>query len=221
MTTIPEVVEHIVRRSPFLEEALVDDIINYSALARMIKTEIESVLWKDVQEGAIVMALKRLKPRLRKANLEAEILEYMRHMGEIIVRSDLVDYAFENSPTLMHKQQLLLQELQDKKEVFHTSSKGVYETNIITGQQVAERLEEIFAGETLLSKISNLASVTMRMPTSYERDVPGVYYYVMKKLAWEDINVVEIISTKHEFSLIVEKDKVNMTFNILHRLKSQ
>ncbi|MEH0153797.1 hypothetical protein V6R21_06585 [Limibacter armeniacum] len=220
MTTIPEVVEDIILRSPFLVEAISEDIINYSALARKIKPEIEEKLYKDVQMGAIVMALKRLKPKLMTQHLEKDILEYIRSMGEIIVRSDLIDYAYKNSTTLVPKQQKLLSLIQEQKDIFHASSKGVYETNIVTSKWMSSELEGIFSGEELLSKIEDLASVTMRTPTSYKKDVPGVFYYILRRLAWENINVVEIISTKHEFSLIVDKSSVNTTFNMLHNLKS-
>ncbi|GAA4822322.1 hypothetical protein [Algivirga pacifica] len=221
MTTIPEIVEDIISRSPFLVEAISDDIINFSALARNIRPEIEKRLHKEVQNGAIVMALKRMKPRLMGQNLEGDVQEYLRSMGEIIVRSDLVDFAFKNSSTLVGKQQQLLNKLQEQKDIFHASSKGVYETNIVTSKWIEREVMQIFEEEELLSKIDDLASVTMRMPTTYSKDVPGVFYYILRRLAWENINVVEIISTKHEFSLIVDKDAVNTTFNMLNDMKSR
>ena len=41
MITIPEVVENIVRKSLFLEEALSLGIVNISALTRLIKRDVE------------------------------------------------------------------------------------------------------------------------------------------------------------------------------------
>lgn len=218
--TIPEVVEEIILRSPFLVEAIAEEIINYSALARKVQPEIEEKLRREVQSGAVVMALKRLRPKLATQHLEKDILDYIKSMGEIIVRSDLVDYAFKNSTTLIQKQQRFLRAIQEKKDIFHASSKGVYETNIVTSKWIIQELEETFFGEEIFSKIEDLASVTMRMPTSYAKDVPGVFYYILRRLAWENINVVEIISTKHEVSLIVHKQDVNTTFNMLNDMKS-
>ena len=57
------IVEEIIKKSPFLEEALAEGIINLSSLSRQIKPEIDEELHKDVQIGAIVMALKRLSPK--------------------------------------------------------------------------------------------------------------------------------------------------------------
>ncbi len=65
MITVPEVVEEMVKESPFLEEALEADLINLSSLARQMQKEIQKKLYKDIQIGAIVMALKRLLPKLK------------------------------------------------------------------------------------------------------------------------------------------------------------
>ncbi|BDD12266.1 hypothetical protein FUAX_46980 (plasmid) [Fulvitalea axinellae] len=219
MVTIAEATEEIVNRSAFLQEAILDGIINYSALARKIKPDVEKQLFKDVQEGAIVMALKRMAPRLSRHHHEQDIMEYLQHTGEIIVRSDLVDLAYKNSPTLSEKQSQLLRNVQNVNDVFHASTKGVYETNIILSRSGLEMIEKVFESETMIMRIDNLASVTIRTPESYKKDVPGVFYYITKMFAWKAINVVEIISTKHEITFIVGKNQVNETFRILQELK--
>lgn len=60
MITIPEVVAELVSKKPFLEEGLSRGLINLSALARELQPQIEKRLYKNVQTGAIVMALKRI-----------------------------------------------------------------------------------------------------------------------------------------------------------------
>lgn len=64
MLSIGKITEEIIGRSPFLREAMTDDLINISSLARKIKPEIEEALGKEVKEGAIVMAIKRMSPGL-------------------------------------------------------------------------------------------------------------------------------------------------------------
>ena len=70
MITIPEIVEKIIKKSSFLEEGLSKKFINLSALSRIIKPEIEKELYKKVENGAIIMALKRLSNKLdNKSNI--------------------------------------------------------------------------------------------------------------------------------------------------------
>ena len=72
MLTIPEVVEKLIKRSPFLSESLAQGIINISALARNIKPEIEKEVQKNIQTGALVMALNRLAKRIQQIEQETK-----------------------------------------------------------------------------------------------------------------------------------------------------
>lgn len=64
MLTIPNAVEEVIKKKPFLEGALVEGLINLSALARQLKPEIEKQVGKTVNDSAVIMALNRLVPRL-------------------------------------------------------------------------------------------------------------------------------------------------------------
>ena len=60
MKTISQAVSEYIKSKPFLSSALSDGIINFTSLSRKIKPEIEEMLRKNVNNGAIVMALIRL-----------------------------------------------------------------------------------------------------------------------------------------------------------------
>ena len=98
MKTIQEVVESTIRKTPFIEEALNEKLINVSSLARIILPEVSEVLKKDVKVGAVMMAINRLSPaselRIRK-NIKKLALD----LGDVIVRSDLCDFTFKNTPS--------------------------------------------------------------------------------------------------------------------------
>jgi len=68
--TIQEAVESTIRKTPFLEEALNEKLINVSSLARVILPEVSTLLNKQVKVGAVMMAINRLSPanelRIRK-----------------------------------------------------------------------------------------------------------------------------------------------------------
>ncbi|OHX67770.1 hypothetical protein [Flammeovirga pacifica] len=219
--TLAETISDLINKSPFLQEGIAEGIVNYSALARKLNPEINVLMNKEIQEGAIVMALKRMAHKVEASGMEDEAKEYIRHMGDILVRSDLVDFAYKNSPTLISCQKNLLELVQNiTGDLFHASSKGMHETNIITSKSFAPKVIELFEGEEKLTEIQDLAAVTMRMPMSYDKDAPGVFYFILKTLAWNKINVVEFISTKHEFSIVIEKSEINKTFNLLHNMKN-
>ncbi len=96
MKTISAVVEHYIKKKPFLQSALAQGIINLTSLSRQIKPEISEALGKDVKDGAVVMALKRLSDDL-EFRATHRIVKVLKNIGEITVRSSLTDYTFLTS----------------------------------------------------------------------------------------------------------------------------
>lgn len=219
MTTISESVNEIVSRKPFLEETLASGLINLSSLAREIHPEVCEKLQKDVKHGAIVMALKRLKPTIN-FQINRRVKKVIGLLGDIIVRSNLADYTYKNSPTLIKAQTRLLDLISQKNEVFFTFSKGIYETTIILSDSMENKVFELFKNENLTYHFKNLSSITIKLPEENSQ-VFGVYYHILKKLAYEGINILEIVSTTHEFTVIVYDDDVDSAFSVLKNLKNE
>mgnify|MGYP003289216745 CR=1 FL=1 len=220
MLTIPNAVEEVVKNKPFLEGSLVEGLINLSALARSIKTDVESRVGKEVTESAIVMALNRLVPKLGQ-NTKFKVQEIIENMGDIIVRSSLTDYTFSNSPTLHNCQEKLLNHidsLNPNKDIFCTVSQGINETTLVVSSQIAGLVDSIFAAENTISRTEQLSSITIKLPTE-NAFCPGVYYHIFKELAWENINIKEIISTTNEFTVVVSDKDIQRAFTILMSTK--
>ena len=93
MKTISSVVEQYIKKKPFLQSALAQGIINLTSLSRIVKPEIEDELGKDIRNGAIVMALKRLSDDL-EFRATHKIIKVLKNIGEITVRSSLTDFTF-------------------------------------------------------------------------------------------------------------------------------
>lgn len=217
MNSIGKITEDLINRSPFLREAMTDDLINISALARKLKSEIEELVGKEVKEGAIVMAIKRMTPGLYH-RLNVKITNVMGDLGDFLVRSNLTDYTFENSESLKLKQAELVNEINKDNDSFFTLCKGVTETTFIVSSQQSETIERIFKNERLKSNTKDLASVTVKLP-QINTEIYGIYYYILKHLAWEGINIVEIMSTSNEFTVVVRQDDVDKAFKILMQIK--
>lgn len=217
MRSIGKIAEEIINRSPFLLEAITEELINISALARKLKPEIERVVGNEVKEGAIIMAIKRLTPSLyRRVNVK--ISNVMGDIGDISIRKNLVDFTFENSSSLNEKHQQLLNEINQHNDDFFTWSKGVSETTIILNSAHSSIVERIFKEEQLRSHTKNLAAVTITLPL-INSEIYGVYYYILKHIAWDGINIIEIVSTSNEFTLVIKQADVDDVLNILMQVK--
>lgn len=217
MKTIQEVVESTIRKTPFIEEALNEKLINVSSLARIILPEVSSALKKDVKVGAVMMAINRLSPaselRIRK-NIKKLALD----LGDVIVRSDLCDFTFKNTTSLLKEIAKILTKSSENADYFLTVSQGIFETNIVTSKNLQPFVNKIFQKEILISNVLDLASITIKLPKQ-NQEQSGIYYFILKQLAWADIPLQEIISTTNEMTIVVKEEDINQTFAILMDMK--
>jgi hypothetical protein len=218
MNTISSVVEQYIKSKPFLLSSLSQGIINLTSLSRIMMPDLQLHLGKEVKQGAIVMALKRLSEEL-DFKINYKISKVLKNIGEITVRSSLTDYTFVISDTLLENQARLLSEINKAHDIFYTSSRGVNETNIVVSNSIASTIETIFRGEKLTHKIEDLSSITVKLPQE-NISTPGVYYYIFQRLAWEGIIIHEVISTTNEFTIIVSDDQIDVAFKVIKDLKN-
>ena len=217
MKTIAATVVEYIKTKPYLSSALSDGIINLTSLARNIQEDIEERTKKPVKPGAIVMALKRISDTADFVQTK-QIIKVLKNLGDITVRSSLVDYSFLISESLLVAQSNLLKEIEQKKEVFYTSSRGVSESNIIVSQNIATLVDDLFKEAICCSKTENLSSITMKLP-SENVTIPGIYYFIFQRLSWEGVNINEVISTSNEFTILMHEDQVNTAFTVIKNLK--
>lgn len=216
MITVPEVVEEIVKKSPFLEEGLSREIINLSSLSREIQPKIQKKLLKDIKLGAIIMALKRLSQTIKLKN-SGELSQILKNISDITVRSNVLEFAFDNSGSLMEKQRKLLEKISLEKNTFFTTSAGVYETSLFVSKNLENDVKNNFKDERLRYEMKDLSAITLILPKEAVF-VPGVYYCVLKALAWEGINFVEVVSSYTELTIILQNSNVDRAFSVLKKL---
>jgi len=217
LKTIAYQVSEYVKSKPYLSTALSQGIINLTSLARQIQPEIERSLRKPARSGAIVMALKRISDNEEFLSTH-KIINILRKLGDITVRSSLTDYCFRLSESLLLSQAKFLNEIQDKKDIFYTSSRGVGESNIVVSSNLAPLIEEVFKNEICIDKIENLSAITVKLPTDNVK-IPGIYYFIFQRLSWEGVNINEVISTSNEFTILMDEDSVNVAFEVIKNLK--
>lgn len=215
MITITQLLETLIKQKPFVESALVEGLVNISALARQLKPEIEKILKKEVTEASIIMALKRFVAHM-DVTMHRKIEKATKGFGDIIVRSNLCDFTFRHSDTLIEKQSKLVKQLARDKDVFYTISSGVFETTIVISSKFEEEVKQIFKEEHLIASSSAISSITLRLPKD-NTVIPGLYYHIFKQIAWEGISVLEAISTTNELSIILHNKDVDRAFSVLKR----
>lgn len=210
MITIGELVNNYLRNHSFIEQAIEDDLINYSSLARQIKPDIEKELMKRIEVSAVGMALRRAAKHIQKKKKSYPIIR----PEELIVRSGIVEYTFEKSETVSSTVAAFLHATAKEKKYFSVVTEGVFEVAVIMSEHYEKIAKEIFKGEKVTSRQNKISAITLRLPTN-NVIVPGVYHRFLQKLAWENINIVDIVSTLTEFTILLSEDEVERAFKLL------
>ena len=166
---------------------------------------------KDINDGAIIAALKRIGNKLNKKYKKVKI---MNNLGDMTVRSNITEYTYLNTETLLKKVQQLFLTVGNKKEIFLNLSQGVTESTIIASGNIDKEIQQSFNNETLRAKLENLSSISIKLPQDTV-DNPGAYYTILKLFALEGINMVEMISTYTEVSLIFRAVDIDRAFSVL------
>lgn len=216
MITISQLVEESVLKSPFLEEGLARGLINYSALARQLKPLFEAKLYKNIEVGSIIMALKRFSKKLA-SRTDPRLSEVLKNLTDFSVRSNIVSYTFANSSSIGVSQQKVMLAAKSIPNSFLTITDGIFETAFFASANIENILNNELRNESLKNKQSGLSSLTIIIPKE-ALEIPGVYYSILKSLAFEGINFMEVVSSYTELTIFLKSADTEKAFSILKKL---
>lgn len=215
MVTISHLVENYVRKKPFLEDALSKGIINYAYLAASMKPDIEKELRKPVKTSAIMMALRRVSESLKKEHISPALVMFKE--TDLTLKSGLFEMTVIKSPRIIECLKKAYGLADFSKGDFLTITHGLYEMTIISSDKYKPEIQKIFENEKIVLTGDNLASLTVKLPVE-SIETMGLFYVVTKSLNWENINIVEIVSTLTEMTFILKEDDVARAFNTIKLL---
>ena len=215
MTSIQKIVNDLIQQQPFLEEALFQGLINHNELGRKLKDQVEMNLKKEVNETAVSMAVRRYSRQITEEVKLKNKIEL--EDADIIIRQGLFEFTVHKTP----ETQKILRKINDIIELtprdFLTITHGMYEITIVTNQRFKAELEIMFDESYRKKIIEHLSALSIKLPDDAIEGV-GLYYIITKALAWNNVNIVEIISTLSELTLIIEDDKINLSHEVIQGL---
>lgn len=206
MITISEAVKINLSKKPYLEDLVADNLVNIMSLARYIRSDVEKECMKEVTDETIAMAIRRLPKKTDSSSTK----QIFRETPDILVRSHLCEFTVkkEGSGSSIEK---IIKALSLSKEHFFTVTQGVFEDTIIVSDAYESLVRNVLQLQHILAFFDKLAAITVRLPPE-NVDMPGVYYHILKSLAQNNINVMEVVSTYRECTIIVREKDVEEGF---------
>lgn len=218
MVTVSHIVKKIVSGQAFVEEGLANGIISVANLAEALLPKIEKELGKKVKHAAVVMALRRYSEEILEHRKKVKSFDYN---GELIIRTNICDFNFVKSISLMAKLRTIHNLVNFERGDTLNFIVGNNEVSIIINEKYKEKLIKFLAGEKILNKEENLVALTIIFKSGEFTETPGVIFNVVRKLAWEDINIYEIVSTMTELTFILNKKDSMKAYDVLQEMVSK
>lgn len=188
------------------------DCLNLSAYAKKIQPTIMQMVKKDVQVGSIVIALTRLRTLVQ----QQPNLHPLPTAMNMSVRSGLMELVYERTDHNVQYFNQAQQQLQTSTEDFLIATQGIAEITLIIDQKKLTELQSIFTNITPRFTLPNLSALTLRT-TSKDIYTPNVFFTILRPFALEQINIIEIISTYTEITLMFEQKDVQRGFKVLEQ----
>ncbi len=216
LVTISHVVQKVVDQKVYVQESMNNNIISYALLAKQLKPEVEDLFEKKVKTHAIEMALRRYAERLKKDHKEIKF----DFSSDIIMKTQLCDISVSRSPTLIEQLKKLYDIVTFEKGDILNIIQGSTELSIVTNERYKAKFLEILKKEKILNIEEKLISLTMTFSKDFLY-TPGVIFNIIRHVAWESINIFEIVSTNTELTIILHKRDAVRGYKALEKLIPQ
>lgn len=212
MVTVARIVEKIVRENPSLELMLSKDLISYSKLARYMREEVKKEMGKEVKDSAIVVAISRLQERAQKMYERPKKFS-AKNMS---THSNLMEIAVVSSSDIPEKisKMYSLPELEEGGLL--NATEGANQATFIFSETMEKSVKRILEGEKVLLEMKGLSQISISFGKEMF-ETPGFMVYVLKELSWNGINVIEVISTYTEMSIVVESKDLTKAYEIMRK----
>jgi aspartokinase len=212
--SVSKIVKDIVKDQPYLLEAINRGIIHFGNLSAELKPKVEIILEKKVTDSSIIMALRRYADELQEMS---EKEGKRRLYCEITMKTSICDYNVVKTPKLLQMIPSFYGLVELDRGDFLNVTIGNHEVSIVASQKHFKAISEKLKKEKILDKKSDLVALTIVFDGDFF-NTPGITYQVLQALAWKNINILEIISTISELTLVIDKNDSIKSYEVLHDL---
>ena len=214
--SVPAAVESIVTHNQAVHIGLKLRIINYHALATIIKTDVERLTGKLTTINTLVVAIKRFSDSLvEEENKKLPGLHVLRG-ATITLTSDVADVTIKSKkselPGILKKIVEISSQLDEPPDLFKSSNL----INLIANEKEYKSLMRPELGKSRITKeLMGLSKLTLHLSTQAKRD-SGFPLYISELLYRHGINVIHSYIDEDTI-ILVNKGDAPRAYEILDR----
>ncbi len=212
--SITNAVKEVVNNDLSFQDSLQRDYCNISALARIIKPQIDTMLGgKNTSIESIVTALKRSR---RDYNVPERPIASILAGSTISVRTDVAKVSAEKSKKTIEK---VAKALTQNVNNFISVSESIMSITLVFDEVLLEDVKTMFVHDDILEIEDDLAAIIVHSPEEIIK-TPGCAIAFYNQLARRHINIEDTVSCYTDTIVLVKMDQVGKAFNALTDLIS-
>jgi aspartokinase len=211
--SITEAVREIVGSDLSFQDSLQRDYCNISALARIIKPQIDHMLSKDSSIESIITALKRSR---FDYDVSQKPIASILAASTITVNTDVAKVSAKKSKKTIEKvAKAMIQGVGN----FISISESIMSITLVFDDLLLQDVKVMFAYDDILEIEDGLAAIIVHSPEDIIK-TPGCAIAFYNQLARRHINIEDTVSCYTDTIVLVKMEQVGKAFNALTDLIS-
>src|SRR5919206_699151 len=212
--SITSAVKEVITNDLSFQDSLQRDYCNISALARLIKSQIDTMLGgRNSSIESIVTALKRSR---RDYNVSEKPIASILARSTISVRTDVAKLSAAKSRKTIEKvAKAMIQNVGN----FISVSESIMSITLIFDDVLLDDVKAMFASDDILEIENGLAAIIVQSPEEIIK-TPGCAIAFYNQLARRHINIEDTVSCYTDTIVLVKMEQVGKAFNALTDLIS-
>ena len=211
--SITEAVREMVGGDLSFQDSLQRDYCNISALARLIKPQIDHMLGKDTSIESIITALKRSK---YDYNVQEKPIASILAASTITVNTDVAKISAKKSKKTIEK---VAKAMIQGAGNFISMSESIMSITLAFDDLLLQDVKVMFASDDILEIENGLAAIIVQSPEDIIK-TPGCAIAFYNQLARRHINIEDTVSCYTDTIVLVKMEQVGKAFNALTDLIS-
>jgi len=214
MVTVSHIVNKLVSENIFIQEAIGKGIASYGSVAKKLKPDIEEELRKDVSHYAIVAAIRRYA---EKMEAKFRDIKFDAGSSEVNLKTNIIDINVRKTLGLFDKLKRIYDIIEfEQGDILHIIY-GRNSVNIVTNERYKDEICKFLLNEKIFDISDSLVVLSFNIGKKL-LNTPGVLFQIVRNFAWENINIIEVISIDLEITFIVDEKDAIRGYKALERL---
>jgi hypothetical protein len=208
-----DLAKHELESDLYLLELLREDLVNISALSRMLLPRIRKENRQATVES-ISIAIKRYIDQ-QKAERISERLRVIIGNTQLSTKNDIIHMTFRRNQEVARQISKVSERINwDNDEIFLVNQ-GSGEITVVLDKKNRKLLDQ--CRQHMVECTADVAIISLKESFQKESlEVPGLYAYFINQLARNGINLVEVVSTLSQLTFVLRENDMPRAYTIFN-----